>query len=204
MRDCWILIYFTSQVITSSYLQVPKSSHESMHGGNRLKLWRVDHSSAKWEVPSVRHKIDHIHPAFIQFGLITGAHPMLFSPHGHKSYSCLLPSTCCPSVSPEGRGALKNPELRRIQPRSWENAGRLPLSPLWYFFTPLTLDLTPPQLCTHTHPTPFPLTWRFTVKSSGWQEVWTVHFLIQTNVALGSWNYHGATRCFRWVASVEC
>lgn len=31
-----------------------------------------------------------------------------------------------------------------------------------------------------------------------------MHFLIQTNASAGSENYHGATRCFRSLASVEC
>lgn len=31
-----------------------------------------------------------------------------------------------------------------------------------------------------------------------------MHFLIQTNVAQRSGNYHGATRCFRSLTSGEC
>ena len=62
---------------------------------------------------------------------------------------------------------------------------------------------THPHTHTHTHTSSLLLS-RFTVKSRGCQEVWTVHFLIQTNAAPGSRNYHGVTRCFRWLASVEC
>lgn len=54
--------------------------------------------------------------AFIQFGLITGMQPVLFSPHGNKSCPRLLPSTCCPAVSPgapQCRGLWSTQGFRR-------------------------------------------------------------------------------------------
>lgn len=168
------------------------------------RLWTGEPANWNSIARASAEDLDLIHPRFYSIWFHHGGASRAFSLHMAISHTLAFCPRRVAHLCPLGPRVLRPWERQGIQMRSWE-------SPLWYFFTPLTLDLTPTPhphssslTHTQTHTPLYPPDLRFTGKSSGCQEVWTMHFLIQTNAALRSRYYHGATRCFRCLASVEC
>lgn len=79
------------------------------------RLWTGEPANWNNIVGASAEDLDRIQPPLLfNFGPITGASPVLFSPHSNKSYPRLLPLTCCPSVSlPGPRGPQKAEGFRQ-------------------------------------------------------------------------------------------